>query len=494
MIDRSFVKALAVGLIALSGSFAGCGGVEPPGDPDGGVVEVDSAEVDSTPDVDAAPEVDAAPPAPYISDVLDCGTPASAGGLTAGPELQRFHLDTTVFPGALCNDGSAGFFYFRPATTAAAANRWVIQLQGGGACGTPDECARRWCSVDTNFGMTQMTNRESPSIAIDGDGILQQGGAFGEPNPLGDFNHVFVRYCSSDSWAGTTGPIEVDAVHPITLAPVRFRIAFGGAHIVDAVLATLRRDGASPPTYILGGANTQLPDLDDATTVIFAGASAGGAGITHNADRVADLLRANNPGLAQYLAIIDSNFVPDQTQLDYTTTDMCASFGLCTYEDVMTVNSGALSGRRGDASCDTWHAANAPDTAWQCNDLGHVQRHHLGSPFMVRMGLTDELISGNWVETGFSVPGRGAMTVSLFAELVRADLLALPTSTPEEPFARAPGIFGPPCAKHETLSSNAAVFDTTLAGSTMIDVIAQLAAGGAPALVWNPGDPPDCPQ
>lgn len=438
--------------------------------------------VDVGPDAEPEPEE-----VPYIGEVLDCGTPASAGGLASGTELQRVDLDLAVFPDALCNDGTPGFFYFRPAATAAARDRWVIQLQGGGACGFGDTCAKRWCSVDTNFGMTQMTATLSPAGGIPGDGILQRGGA-GAGSPLADSNHVFVRYCSSDGWAGTAGPVDVDAAHPMTGEPVRFRIAFGGAHILDAVLAMLRRDGAAPPG--------ELPDLDDADAVVFAGASAGGTGVTHNADRVRELLEAHNPDVP-FFAIIDSTFGPDRAALDWTATPHCTDLGLCSYEDVMRADTGALSGRQTDASCATWHADNAPETAWLCNDSDHIHRHHMTSPFLMRMGLTDSLIAGNYVEAGFAVPGRGAMTVELFAELVRADLLALPASDPEEPFARPPAVYGPRCPDHETLSNNAGTFGTTVVADgeprTMLEVAAAFVGGTSPtAAVWGPGDPVDC--
>lgn len=67
---------------------AACGNVATPseldagGDPDGG------SAADAAPPPDAAVAPDAAP-APWIGDVLDCGTPAAAGGLAPGSELQR---------------------------------------------------------------------------------------------------------------------------------------------------------------------------------------------------------------------------------------------------------------------------------------------------------------------------------------------------------------------------------------------------------------------
>ncbi|MBK9031996.1 MAG: hypothetical protein IPL61_11825 [Myxococcales bacterium] len=474
-------------------SVVACGGVADAPAVDGGV----DAEAPVDADV-----VDAAA-TPWIGDVLDCGRPAAAGGLAPGVELQRVDLDPVAFPEARCNDGTRAFFYVRPAATAAARNRWVIQLQGGGGCGSPDACAARWCSVDTNFGMTQMTATLSPAMGIGGDGVMARGGALGEPNPLGDGNQVFIRYCSSDGWGGTAGAVDVDGHHPISGAPVRFRIAFAGARILDAVLATMRRDGAAPPPYTLGGGSVELPDLDDADAVVLAGASAGGTGVIHNADRVRDYLRAHNTACTgatcplAYLAIIDSIFKPDLAALDWSTSTVCAATGACTYEAAMTADTGALQGRQPDVSCATWHAANDPSTAWRCNDEGHVVRDHLTSPFVVRMGLKDDLISSNLIDAMFTVPGRGLMSLALFAELVRADLLALPASTPEEPFARTPAVFGPPCDKHETLSNNAATFGVTVvaAGSprTFGAVIAAFATGGAPTTaVWGPGDPVDC--
>ncbi len=217
-----------------------------------------------------------------------------------------------------------------------------------------------------------------------------------------------------------------------------------------------------------------------------------------------DLLRAHNTACAgatcplAYVAIIDSQLGPDRAQLDATATEMCTAQGLCTYEQYTRVDAGLLHGRRTDASCATWHAAQAPATAWLCNDPEHVQTHHLGARFLLRMGLTDELVSSNMIEAGFIVPGRGPLTTALFAELVRARLLALPSSTPEEPFAAPPAVFGPPCSKHETLSSNPSVYDTTVSVGgtprTMFDILGAFVSGGTPTTaVWSPGDPVDCP-
>ncbi len=442
---------------------------------------------------------DASEPAPSIATVLDCGTPASAGGLRPGGDLQRVDLDLAAFPNARCNDGSAGTFYFRPAATAAGATRWVIQLQGGGACRDGDDCARRWCSVDTNFGMTQMSAMLAPAGGIPGDGILLRGAA----NPISDANQVFVRYCSSDAWVGTTGPMDVDALHPVSGDPIRYRIDFHGRDILDAVIAMLRRDGGTLPAYTLGGGSAVLADLDMASNVLFAGASAGGSGAIQNADRLNTTLRAHNTCLdctLEFNTLIDSIFGPRGDLLDWTTSLLCTVGGACTYEAVIAAARGLYDGES-DESCVSWHATNAPATAYLCKDPGHVVRNHVTTPMMVRMGLLDQQIGGNFVETGMSVPGEGVMTPARFAKLVHDQLVELAdlrTLAEEGPaIAREPATFGPPCPDHETLSTNPSVFDVTVTSAnaprTMLDIFGAWRAGGSPIhAVWDGGDPVDC--
>jgi hypothetical protein len=472
--------------------LAACGSVSNNPLPDGPVA--DDAEVDATPD--AAEDV------PSIATVLDCGEPATAGGLRPGTDLQRVDLDLTAFPNARCNDGTAGTFYFRPAATAQGATRWVIQLQGGGSCGNPDGCARRWCSVDTNYGMTQMSSVLAPANGIGADGILYRGPAV--TNPLADANHVYVRYCSSDAWSGATGPIDVDAVHPVSGDPIRYRIDFRGADIVDAVIATLRRDGGSLPAYTLGGGSTTLADLDSAQNVLFAGASAGGAGAIQNADRVAATLRAHNTCgtdcSLEVATLIDSIFGPKGEALDWSTSLPCTESGACTYEAVLAA-ARTMYPRSGDESCVSWHATNAPGTAYLCDDAGHVIRNHVTTPMMVRMGLFDQNIAGNYVEAGASIPGVGAMTPARFGQLLHdqlVDLNQLRTLAEEAPaITREPATFGPPCPDHETLSTNLSVFDVTVTAGgsprTMFDIFGNWRLGNTPIhAVWDAGDPVDC--
>ncbi len=437
--------------------------------------------------------------APTIAQALDCGRPSTAGLLTRAMELQRVDLDVAAFPRARCNDGSPATFYFRPGSTVAGRERWVIQLQGGGGCRSPDSCAARWCSTDSNFGTTHMSSSGAPLDGIRGDGILENSAAFA--SPMATWNHVFIRYCSSDTWSGASGPVVVDAHHPITGAPVTFQIELNGRAILDAVVKMLRRDGSPALVYRFAG-DQPLPDLDTARTVVLAGASAGGGGVANNADHVGALLRANNAcqgaGCLEYRAIIDSTFGPDGAGLDWTTSTPCAQDGLCTWQQLVE-SGGAMFSRNGDASCATWHAANDPANAWQCDATDHTIRHHVTTPMLVRMGLIDQLISGNAIDSGVSVPGRGPMTLPLFTELVRTQLRdhGQLAGAEEGAAMTPPALYAPLCSKHETLSNNPSVYGVTIgvAGvrKTMFDLFTAWRTGGAPTQVLQAAnDPLDC--
>jgi hypothetical protein len=441
---------------------------------------------------------------PSISQVLaDCGAPGEVPGLPAGTDLQRVDIDLTAFPDARCNDGSGATFFFRPSATLAGRARWVIQLQGGGGCRTPEACARRWCSVGTNFGMNQMTSTRLPAVGTPGRGVLYRGAQF--TNPYDDANHVLLPYCSSDTHAGDTGELVIDAHHPVTNAPVQFSIAFQGQAVFDALITTLRRDGAAPPDYTLGGGATPLPDLDGAIEVVLAGASAGGGGVINNVDRLRDLLRTHstacNASCPLVRALIDSTFGPSNETLDWSTSTMCATIGACTWEDVLGAAT-SMYQTSGDTSCESWHAAFAPATAYLCDDTDHVVRNHVTTPFMVRQGLRDSLLSENAIESGVSVPGQGPMTLSLFVRLVRDQLAALAqiTATAEEGAAIStiPAAFGPPCPDHETLSANPAVYNVQVQAAgvlhTMFDIYDNWISSALPRqAIHRPGDPVICP-
>jgi hypothetical protein len=433
---------------------------------------------------------------PRISEALDCGTLASAGGLGgAGSDredpLVAHFFDPAVFPDALCNDGTPGTVYFRPAQDPVMRDRWVIELMGGGGCRTADACADRWCAYETNFGMTQMTSSVAPR-ATEGKGILQED----EPgHPWAGYNHVLVRYCSSDNWSGTVRDVVLDGHHPVTGAEVRYRVDFLGARILDATLDTLRQDGVPALRWEYGG-GIDMPDLDDAAEVVFAGASAGGGGVVRSIDRLAATLATEHCPTCPPLVVrglIDSSYGPAVSELDFSTSTLCTGAGVCSYEQLMreetTTGGHALWGARMDESCVAWHRMNEPGTEWECADNGHVLSNHLTTPFFVRQGLSDSLISSNLVETMFTVPGGGLITPMLFAMLTRTQLLALAdvrTLAEEGAAVPVPGVFGPLCSKHETLRCDDTTFRTTVRSGGealgVLDVWRNWTSGSGPTV------------
>lgn len=477
------------------------------------------------PDTSALPDVaevsDAIEPAsvPLIGEVLTCGKRAEAGGVPRGPELERHTVDVARFPDALCNDGSTAVFYFRPYAGEANRDRWVIQLKGGGGCGGPVSCAQRWCSVLTNFGKSQMVDdiNTPPLATVGAQGVLARRG----DNPFGDYNHVYIQYCSADGWSGSVRDRVVDTFMPCEPGatcrdgstcpgedagdmaglcagePVRFRMHLLGSRIVDAVIDTLRRDGVGGPAT--GG--VPLPDLDDAEHVVLAGASAGGAGVTANLDRVASRLRERNSrcqgadcGLVVD-GIIDSIFDPSVEGLDLTQSPRCPDPASCTYElwmQAQYANASTFTGALADESCPQWHAEHAPGTQWRCADRAHVISHHIATPFMLRMGLVDSLLVDGFLAARLRTADGELIDQPIeYAALVHEQLewFTRWSELAEEagPGTIPPAVFGPGCAKHETLSDDVSVFDATIdfqgTPRDMFEVWAFWKGGGSPAVL-----------
>ncbi|MCC6388053.1 MAG: hypothetical protein IT302_11805 [Dehalococcoidia bacterium] len=430
---------------------------------------------------------------PTIEEALSCRVPRTGPSGQAGqatPALQRHDLDTKLFPNAICNDGSPAILFFRPYEGEANRDKWVIGLAGGGACASPQECADRWCGVDTNFNSDNMST-DFAGNASAADGIF----ARRPENPFANWNHVFVRYCSSDMWAGRGASLKVSATDPSTGKPVEFAIAMTGSYVIDAALATLKQGpGIAPLTYVR--TRTTMPDLDNAREVVFAGGSAGGLGIINNLDRVASGLRSGpNPPVVR--GLIDSATPPDHAVLGWEKSAACIESGVCSRDAWLKAaasRDAAGLNRLLDQSCIEWHARNRPGTEWECIDTTHVLQHHLTTPYFVRMGLTDRLISAEMIDGGFTSAGK-PLTLLGFATLVHDLLEALPTTVAagEERAAItvAPGVFAPSCPDHYTIYANETVYDIAVGvggrQATFFETWNNWVAGKGPTVAVSSG-------
>ena len=402
--------------------------------------------------------------APTLDSALPCGTAGSAGGLGAGTGIWRIDVDTTRYPEALCNDGTGAVFYVRQAADPADRDRWHIHLQGGGGCRDAESCAKRWCSVDTNFGMDKMTSALAPTPGARARGMLSQNAA----NPLRDWNQVLVYYCSSDSWSGTRSAIDLTAEAPGGAGSVDYEIQFQGANILDAVLDTLRRENGIVQ-YTDETATRTMPDLDEAELVILAGASAGGNGVVRQADRVGDKLAATNVSCGaaggcdlDYRAVFDAAYIPDQSVYSYAQTPFCSEYGLCTYaahgaEDWANAQLGLWQAQTDD-SCLAWHATHMPGYEWRCGDSVYIVENHLLTPHFIRFDLQDPLVNGNMHGFGFTWLGlpisEKVFGLLSYLQLSRVEDLWQTAAEGHqgrgEPATR-PAVFGAQCAHHASL-------------------------------------------
>jgi hypothetical protein len=189
-------------------------------------------------------------------------------------QLKKYEVQNATARKAVCNDGSPAVYYFRPGA-GEGRKKWVIFLQGGGACSSDAECAERW----KNQRGLMTSNGANETAHFDGIFSLNK-----QHNPdFADFNHVHVKYCSSDTFLG-------DTEHTINGQRVQFR----GHHIVNAVIEDLMN-----PQII------RHSNLREATEVIFCGSSAGAFGAQNNIDRLSATL-----SWAKVKGILDSSWKP----------------------------------------------------------------------------------------------------------------------------------------------------------------------------------------
>jgi len=173
--------------------------------------------------------------------------------------LSRRFVKDAASRDAVCNDGTDAAYYFE-AGSGSGQGRWMIHLQGGNGCGKPESCIER--AQDE----PQLTSSASYPETISLNGLFAADAAL---NPdFFNWNAVHIKYCSSDTWRGSKAA---------TAEPGGFH--FRGHDIIRGVLEDLQDEAD------FGGDN-----LANATSVILAGSSAGGNGVKHNLDRVAEML------------------------------------------------------------------------------------------------------------------------------------------------------------------------------------------------------------
>ena len=167
---------------------------------------------------------------------------------SASPPLMVRHIfndDLVSERGTRCLDGSASGYYLRRNTSS---SDWVFYLQGGGLCIEAIDCIQR-----TRSGLG--SSKHWSATHEDSSNVLSTDATY---NPFSTWNHVYLPYCSGDTWAGA----RVDKSEWL-----------GGLYTAGHITLEATLD-----------ALTNSSGFSEARRVLLTGGSAGGIGVFQNAD------------------------------------------------------------------------------------------------------------------------------------------------------------------------------------------------------------------
>ena len=154
-----------------------------------------------------------APVAPALPELVpDVWTPFSPGGET------------------VCADGSPYTYYVRPGTV----NKLVVEFEGGGACWNGSTCAGAVYRPNVSGGPAALTTIT---------GIYDHANL---ANPVGDWYHVFVSYCTADVHLG-------DSTQTYTTDSGEMTIEHNGQANVAAVLDWVGAEFEAPEAVFVTG-------------------------------------------------------------------------------------------------------------------------------------------------------------------------------------------------------------------------------------------------
>lgn len=320
------------------------------------------------------------------------------------------HRATLSSADAVCNDGSPPVLYVRTASDPTHANDWVVHLMGGGACGTYEQCAARWCG-EGSADAGDMSSVYAPETGGQ-TGILSP-----DPgnNSFAGWNVAQVYYCSSDLWVGT---VDTSLASEVT-GEAPYLISFRGADIVAEALAALDAGVTSDDDLI------RLPSLTNAETILFSGSGAGAYGALVHLGRVS----ARYPS-ARVIGVADSVFSPSPDAIDPKQAAGLTVVIKDRYDDLLDAVYGAYV----DEAC-----VASGETAANCSDVGTLVRDHVAGELVVRHDLFD-----------------GTAADLAAAAGVRAeDLAEAGEGTLRGYGAAGFSVVGPTCGTHEVLDSAA---------------------------------------
>jgi hypothetical protein len=194
----------------------------------------------------------------------DAGVVGGDGGGPVPPPLpsgKAFGDWTWVeTPGAVCRDGSPAGYYYRRGSEAPL----LIFLNGGGTCNDAFFCSINPKNVDENMPTESLLDATGNLLAgpdqtrqkPEEEGIFKRDAR----NPVGNWNMIYIPYCTGDVFAGTKNDVAIDGLDG--------KQQFVGYKNIGLFLESFG------------------PSFAQVGKVLLAGSSAGGIGTLLNYDRV----------------------------------------------------------------------------------------------------------------------------------------------------------------------------------------------------------------
>ncbi|XP_051789906.1 carboxylesterase notum2 [Erpetoichthys calabaricus] len=260
----------------------------------------------------------------------------------SGDDMKLHFLKNTQ---VTCNDGTVAGFYYREYK---GSKRWLVFLEGGWCCYNKETCDSRYKNSRRLMSSTEWPSNKK------GSGILSNQP---EENPQWwNANIVFIPYCSSDVWSGTspksrTGKETGD-------------YAFMGSHIIREVIKDLIPKG-----------------MKQAKVIMLAGTSAGGTGVLLNIEKVSSLLEQLGAE-AQVRGLVDSGWFLESKQQQ---ANECTDATSCSPTDAIKKGLRLWNGIVPEKCRQQFKKGEE----WQCF-LGHKLYSSIKSPVFVVQWLFDE--------------------------------------------------------------------------------------------------------
>ena len=344
-----------------------------------------------------------------------------------------FVLQLLTNASAVCLDGSPGGFYHRPGSP----DSWLIEMEGGGWCYTPQECLQR---STTAIGSSKgWPPTGCPSMDGGARGMLSNNCSVSQ---YCNWTAIHLNYCDGASFAGhVAAPVSVGGVD----------LYFRGRDILDASIDALLAAGMSR-----------------AKEVILKGCSAGGLAVLLHLDYFAGRVKAANPTI-RVVGMPDAGFF-----MDHGTVNGGPSVYTPEIETTVALHQPLQPGSVNDACL----AAHQPTgDAYRCF-MAQYTLAHVATPFFMTQDLVDSWQMANIYQLPCQpwVAGSCNATALAWMAAYRQDMLAALA-----PLLNSPtnGAFITACVQHCHQDNDPCWTRSLVSNQTLAASFAAWYAGGA---------------